>query len=340
MAFAVLVLVPQIVMILPIAVEDIYRLGRSLALTVSKMFTNEPIEADLATRRKFISQLAVGAAAIPFFGILYGITKGKYNYKVKRETLTFKDLPADFDGTVICQISDIHAGSFDNAEKVKYAVELVNAQKPDMILFTGDMVNNTADELDDWQDIIGKLDAPMGKYSVLGNHDYGDYVKWDSVSDQYQNLEDLKRRQKAMGFRMLNNENVKLTKGSSSMSLVGVENWGLPPFVQYGDLDKALDGAEPFKVLLSHDPSHFDAQVVPHKEKVHLTLSGHTHGMQFGIEIPGIRWSPVKYKYPKWAGLYEKAEHYLYVNRGFGYLAFPGRVGIWPEITLLELKRA
>lgn len=340
MAYMVLLVVPQIVLVLPLAMEDLYRLGRSFVLWLSKLFTAEPITTDLDSRRKFISQLALGLAAIPFFSILYGITKGKYNYRIRKETLSFKDLPEAFDGFTLCQISDVHAGSFDNKERVEYGINLINEQGADVILFTGDMVNNTADELDPWQDVIAKLNAPYGKYSVLGNHDYGDYIDWPRMEDKGANLEDLKKRHREMGFRLLLNENEALEKDGQKISLVGVENWGLPPFVQYGDLDKALNGAEPFKVLLSHDPSHFDEQVCKRDEHIHLTLSGHTHGMQFGIEIPGIRWSPVKYKYPKWAGLYEKAQRYLYVNRGFGFLAFPGRVGIWPEITLIELKKA
>ncbi len=338
--FMILLIVPQMVTIMFLIGEDFYRLGRSLVLWVSKIFTHEPIEIDLSSRRKFLSQVALGAAAIPFLNILYGITWGKYNYTVRKETLAFDDLPEAFDGFKIVQISDVHSGSFDNITKVEYGIDLINEQKGDVIVFTGDLVNNTADEIEPYLDVFSKLQAPMGKFSILGNHDYGDYIEWGSEDAKIQNLDALKEHHRAMGFNLLLNQSVELKKGEEEISLAGVENWGKPPFVQYGDLNKALKDTQDFRVLLSHDPSHYDEQVVEHPKKVHLTLSGHTHGMQFGIEIPGFKWSPVKYKYPKWAGLYEKAGQYLYVNRGFGFLAFPGRVGIWPEITVIELKKA
>jgi predicted MPP superfamily phosphohydrolase len=296
----------------------------------------------LPERRKFISQIALGLAAIPFTALLIGMVRGKYNYKVLKYTLTFDDLPDAFDGLTLAQISDIHSGSFDNPEKVAYGVDLVNQQNPDLILFTGDIVNNKTTELYPYQSIFSKLSAPMGVYSILGNHDYGDYVDWESEAAKRQNMEDLKRVQKEMGFHLLLNESVSLEKEGEKISLVGVENWGKGRFKKAGDLEKAVADVAPedFKILLSHDPSHWEAQVLSHPFPFHLTLSGHTHGMQFGIDIPGvIKWSPAKWRYKQWAGIYNQGQQYLNVNRGFGYLAYPGRVGIWPEISLITLKK-
>ncbi|WP_243473137.1 metallophosphoesterase [Winogradskyella sp. MH6] len=293
------------------------------------------------SRRKFISQIALGLAAIPFASLLYGMYKGKYNFRVLNYTLHFEDLPDAFDGYRITQISDIHSGSFDNKEKIEYAVDLVNEQQSDVILFTGDMVNNKATEMLPWKDTFSRLNAKDGKFSVLGNHDYGDYVDWNSASEKVQNLEDLKSIQKEIGFDLLLNEHRYLEKNGEKIAIVGVENWG-KGFKQKGDLKKASSqiNSDDFKILMTHDPSHWDAEVVNDDYHYHLTLSGHTHGMQFGIEIPGwIKWSPAKWRYNQWAGIYETLGQYINVNRGFGFLAYPGRVGIWPEITVIELKK-
>ncbi|WP_400075104.1 metallophosphoesterase [Winogradskyella sp. R77965] len=292
-------------------------------------------------RRKFVSQIALGLAAIPFASLLYGMYRGKYNFRVLNYTLHFEDLPNAFDGYRITQISDIHSGSFDNKAKIEYAIDLINEQQSDLLLFTGDMVNNKASEMLPWKESFGKLKAVDGKYSVLGNHDYGDYVDWDSPKEKEQNLEDLKTIQKEIGFDLLLNESRFLEKNGERLALVGVENWG-KGFKKAGDLKKASEHIQPddFKILMSHDPSHWDEEVVNDDYHYHLTLSGHTHGMQFGIEIPGwIKWSPVKWKYKHWAGIYENLGQYINVNRGFGYLGYPGRVGIWPEITVIELKK-
>ncbi|MDH7913328.1 metallophosphoesterase [Winogradskyella sp. SYSU M77433] len=293
-------------------------------------------------RRKFISQIGLGLAAIPFASLLYGMYKGKYNFRVLKYTLHFEDLPDAFDGYRITQISDIHSGSFDNKEKIDYAVNLINKQESDVLLFTGDMVNNKATEMLPWKETFARIKAADGKYSVLGNHDYGDYVDWDSEEAKVQNLEDLKAIQKEIGFDLLLNEHRYLEKDGQKIALIGVENWGKGGFKKAGDLKKASSQIQPddFKVLMSHDPSHWDAEVLAHDYHYHLTLSGHTHGMQFGIEIPGwIKWSPVKWRYKQWAGIYEQLGQYINVNRGFGYLGYPGRVGIWPEITVIELKK-
>ena len=257
--------------------------------------------------------------------------------------LAFDDLPKAFDGFTITQISDIHSGSFDNAAKVNYGVDLINEQQSDVILFTGDIVNNKADELLPWKDAFGRLSAKEGVYSILGNHDYGDYVNWETKEDKEANLQQLFDLQTEMGFTLLRNETHFLEKEGERLALVGVENWGKGGFKKKGDLDKAVATVEAkdFKILLSHDPSHWEAKVLPHPYNFHLTLSGHTHGMQFGIEIPGwFKWSPVKWRYKQWAGLYQENKQWINVNRGFGFLGYPGRVGIWPEITKITLKRS
>ena len=317
--------------------EDVFRL---LEGTYNKLFVKTDI-FHLPSRRKFISQVAMGIAAIPFASLLYGMYQGKYNFRVLSYTLHFDDLPDAFDGYKITQISDIHSGSFDNKEKIDYGVNLVNEQLSDVILFTGDLVNNMASEMEEWVETFSKLKAKDGIFSILGNHDYGDYVNWKNKEDKEKNLEQLKNIQKQLGFDLLLNENRFLEKDGERIALIGVENWG-KGFKQKGDLNKASEGVNPkdFKIVMSHDPSHWDEVIVPHKEHYHLTLSGHTHGMQFGIEIPGwIKWSPVKWRYKHWAGIYEQANQFINVNRGFGFLAYPGRVGIWPEITVIELKK-
>lgn len=334
--FAIMVLtyVSKIVISVPLLLEDIYRVIK----LASTLFSSEPVE--LESRRKFVSQIALGVAAIPFLSILHGVTLGKYNYRVRRETLYFDDLPDAFDGFTLTQISDIHSGSFDNKDKVNYGIDLVNEQQSDMIVFTGDLVNNVAEEMDPWKESFAKLSAKHGVYSILGNHDYGDYGNLTD-DEKVINLKKLKDTHKEIGFKLLLDEYVPIEKDGEKISLIGVENWGVG-FHQHGDFEKAIKDVDDkdFKILLSHDPSHWEEQVKKHNKHVHLTLSGHTHGMQFGIEIPGIKWSPVKYRYPRWAGLYEESKKYIYVNRGFGYLAFPGRVGIWPEVTVIELRKA
>ena len=317
--------------------EDVFRL---LEGTFNKLFVKTDT-FHLPSRRKFISQVALGLAAIPFASLLYGMYQGKYNFRVLNYTLHFDDLPDAFDGYRITQISDIHSGSFDNKDKIEYGVNLVNEQLSDVILFTGDLVNNMASEMEDWIGTFSKLKAKDGIFSILGNHDYGDYVNWKNKEDKEQNLDQLKNIQKQLGFDLLLNENRFLEKDGERIALIGVENWG-KGFKQKGDLNKASEGVNPddFKIVMSHDPSHWDEVIVPHKDHYHLTLSGHTHGMQFGIEIPGwIKWSPVKWRYKHWAGIYEQANQFINVNRGFGFLAYPGRVGIWPEITVIELKK-
>ena len=318
--------------------EDIFRIVRAII-----SFFNPDMGPVWASRRKFVSQLALGVAAVPTLGLLYGIFKGKYNYKVLRYTLTFDDLPDAFDGFQIAQVSDFHCGSFDNRARVQYGIDLVNKQQADVIVFTGDIVNNRAVELEPWKKILGTLSAKNGVYSVLGNHDYGDYYPWDSEAAKADNLTDLVRIQKEMGYQLLRNEHAILEKEGSQLAIVGVENWGTGGFKKAGDLNAALSGLDQktFKILLSHDPSHWQVEVKEGNVRIPLTLSGHTHGMQFGIEIPGlIKWSPVKWRYPYWAGVYKENNRFLNVNRGFGFLAYPGRFGIWPEISVITLKKS
>lgn len=338
----ILSLVPKLVFSIFLLSEDFFRILRAISLFIKNLFVGDGGTETLYfdSRRQFFSQVAMLMAGIPFLAILYGIIKGKYDFRVHKVTLSFEDLPDNFHGLTITQISDIHSGSFDNFQAVKRGVDLANAQKSDLILFTGDLVNNHAQEMEPWIELFKTLNAPMGKYSIVGNHDYGDYAQWPSPEAKQENFNKLIKTHEEIGFKLLLNENVTIKKDKQEISLLGVENWGLG-FLQKGDLEKAMNGVAPeaFKILMSHDPSHWDAKILAHKDMVHLTLAGHTHGMQFGIEIPGIKWSPAQYRYPRWAGLYEDSKKYLYVNRGFGFLGFPGRVGIWPEITVIKLLK-
>ncbi len=331
------VLLPKLVVLIAMFGEDVYRSVLKLFSVISSNNTNS-----FTGRRKFISQLALGIAAIPFAAFIYGIIQGKYNYKVLKYQLRFKDLPDSFDGFTITQISDIHSGSFTNREKIQYGVDLINEQKSDLMLFTGDIVNNKADEMNNWIDVFSQLKAKEGKYSILGNHDYGDYMDWKDPQDKINNFQAVKAIHNKIGFDLLLDEHRYLEKDGQKIALVGVENWG-KGFNQAGDLEKASANInkDDFKILMSHDPSHWEHVVKKDDFNYQLTLSGHTHGLQMGIEIPGwFKWSPSKFAYKQWAGLYEEYGRYINVNRGFGYHAFPGRVGIWPEITVIELKKA
>jgi len=292
-------------------------------------------------RNIYLSEVVLLLALLMILTIIFGLTRGRHFYKVKQETLYFTDLPEAFDGFTITQLSDIHSGSLSDVKGVRKGIALANAQKSDLLLFTGDLVNNFASEMDPWIDDFSKLAAPYGKFSILGNHDYGDYASWKNETLKSQNLLRLKMVHREMGFQLLLNQAVKLHKDGQEIVLMGVENWGKGGFHQYGDLDKAmLDVSDDaFKILLSHDPSHWDLVTLGHPKHVHLTLAGHTHGMQFGIELFGFKWSPIQYFYKHWAGLYEKAGQYLYVNRGFGYHGLKGRIGVWPEITVIVLKK-
>jgi len=330
------VYLPKIVLSTIMFGEDIFRFLSGVA---NYFIEYDNRESFLPSRRRFVSQVALGLAAIPFLSLIYGVTKGKYNYKVIKQNLFFPDLPDAFDGFTITHISDIHSGSFDNAEKINYAVDLINEQQSDILLFTGDIVNAKADEMHPWIETFNRLTKPaFGKYSILGNHDYGAYLDWNSEEEKAKNFEDIKDLHRQIDFKLLLNEHVKIKKDNQEIALVGVENWG-KHFGSMGDINKAAEGLskEDFKVVMSHDPSHWEEIVKHHEKHFHLTLSGHTHGMQFGIEIPGyFKWSLAQYMYKQWAGCYEHLGKYVYVNRGFGFHAFPGIVGIMPEIKVIR----
>ncbi len=311
-----------------------------LDVGISSFIHSENNAGIINDQELFKSQLAISFATVPFFAFIYGITKGKYRYTVHRHTLYFKDLPPAFEGFTITQISDVHSGSFHNKKEVEKGIGLINGQGSDLFVFTGDLVNNSATEIEPWINSFKTIKAPFGQYSILGNHDYGDYSAWPSPEAKSANLRKLKQHHAAIGFRLLLDEHVLVEKDGEKIALLGVENWGIG-FGQRGDLGKALNGVPPgtFKILLSHDPSHWEHEVKNHVQNISLTFSGHTHGMQMGIEIFGWKWSPVKFRYPKWAGHYEENGRHLYVNRGFGFLGFAGRVGIWPEVTVVTLRR-
>lgn len=334
-----IIYVPKLIITVFMFGEDLFRLIRGL--TNYFVEQNNPTSY-LPARRKFVSQIALALAAIPFASLIYGIFEGKYNFKVIKQRVYYPDLPDAFDGFKITQISDIHSGSFDNPEKIEYAIDLINEQESDLILFTGDIVNTHATEMHPWIDTFKKIKkVEFGKYSVLGNHDYGEYVTWATNKAKAENFQAVKDLHEAIDFKLLLNEHTFVEKDNQRIAIIGVENWG-KNFKQAGDLRKASEGltAHDFKILMSHDPSHWEYQVKEDEKHYQLTLSGHTHGMQFGIEIPGFfKWSPVQYVYKQWAGLYENLGRYVYVNRGFGFHAYPGRVGIWPEITVIELKK-
>ena len=339
MGLMLLVYVPKILITLILLGEDVFR----ILIGVVNHFVDYNNEATfLPSRRKFVSQVGLGLAAIPFLSLIYGIFEGKYNFKVIKQAIFFPDLPDAFDGFTITQISDVHSGSFDNPDKIEYAIDLINQQKTDLILFTGDIVNTHAKEMHPWITTFNKIENhPFGKYAVLGNHDYGEYVTWKTKEEKAKNFEAIKELYGQIGFNLLLNEHTFIEKEGQKIALVGVENWG-HNFKQAGDLDKAGAGLtkNDFKILMSHDPSHWEYVVKSDPNHYHLTLSGHTHGMQFGIEIPGyFKWSLAQYVYKQWAGLYENLGRYVYVNRGFGFHAYPGRVGIMPEITVIQLKK-
>ncbi|HVW98638.1 MAG TPA: metallophosphoesterase [Mucilaginibacter sp.] len=331
--------VTKLFFVLVLFIGDIVRFFYGVISHFSKANNTSPAPF-FPDRRKFISEIAILAAAFPFTGFMYAMFRGKYDYKVHRKTIYYDDLPEAFDGFTITQLSDIHSGSFDNADAVQRGIDLAKAQKSDLFVFTGDLVNNAAWEIEPYMNHFNQLKAPFGQFSILGNHDYGDYIEWDSEAEKAANLDKLKAHHKTMGYRLLLDENVELEKDGQKIALIGVQNWG-KGFIQIGDLDKALTGVnkDAFKILLSHDPTHWEEKVRYNPANIHLTLSGHTHGAQFGVETAGFRWSPVQYRYLDWAGLVNEKNRYLYVNRGFGFLAFSGRLGIWPEITVITLKR-
>jgi hypothetical protein len=300
------------------------------------------LPGEVIPRSEFLSKAALVAASVPFGTFAYGIISGAHDYRIRRLTVKLPNLPTSFDGLKIVQISDIHSGSFYNKVAVKGGVEMVLGEKPDIIFFTGDLVNNETNEVRNYIDVFNKLRAPLGVYSVTGNHDYGDYRSWPSEAGKQKNFEDLIAAHKELGFDLLLNENRILSQSGDKLAVLGNENWGVGRFSKYGSLARAHEATDEaaVKLLLSHDPSHWDAQVREDYPDIDMMFAGHTHGFQFGVEIGGFKWSPSQYVYKQWAGLYEKENRFLYVNRGYGYIGYPGRIGIPPEITVVELKRA
>lgn len=348
-AFVIMLLISKLIGSVFIALDDIIRLFRWIG-----SFLVKPAHADAVTgevvkhgisRIEFLNRIAIGMAALPFVSFLYGMAKGAFDYKIHHVKMVLPKLPSSFNGLKIVQISDIHSGSFVSTSPLESAVKLINEQKPDVVFFTGDLVNDRSSEMEPFMNVLNKINAPYGVYSTLGNHDYGDYVTWDSQEAKFNNLEQLKQVHAQLGWKLLMNEHVTLKKGEDEIAVIGIENWGDKlHFPKYGDMAKAYAGAEkyPVKLLLSHDPSHWSNQVKKEYNDIDVTFSGHTHGFQFGIEIPGFKWSPSQYVYKQWAGLYKDpvTEQHLYVNRGLGFLGYPGRVGIMPEITVMELYNA
>ena len=330
----------QIFMVLFFLMDDLRRgafwtMGQAASIAGAKFMNTEKG----IPRSTFLSWLGVGLSSTLFFSLLYGFGN-KYNYKLVKKKISLNGLPLAFKGFKIIHISDIHSGSLKDKAAVLKGIELIEKQNADIVLFTGDLVNDRATEMHNWMDVFGKINAPRGVYSTLGNHDYGDYVKWDTVEEKKQNLEALKQVHHDLGWRLLMNENISIEKNGEKIKIVGIENWGAKArFPKYGKMDLAMQGVnkEEVAILLSHDPSHWEAEVIPKYSNVQLTLSGHTHGMQFGLENPYFKWSPVQWVYKQWAGIYDNKDQQLYVNRGFGFLGYPGRVGILPEITLIEL---
>lgn len=333
MAVMVLFYVPKLIFVG-------FELGNDLTAGMVYLLKKLKLAQNVTSIQIFRYSGAVLASAVFFFA-LYGIVHGRYHYKVNKVKLEYANLPSGFEGFKIVHISDWHIGSYyGRPGRVEEAVRKINKLQPDIILFTGDLVNNLSSEVDEFLPYLKKLKAKYGVYSILGNHDYGEYVRWESKSAKKENLENLLITKEKMGFILLNNKSVSIQHKGDSITLIGVENWGLPPFPQHGDLEAALTGVpeSDFKILLSHDPSHWDAEVVGNTN-VDLTLSGHTHGMQFGINFKNFKWSPVKLKYPRWAGLYSEGVQKLFVSVGIGYIGFPGRIGIRPEIALLQLTQ-
>ncbi len=350
LAFIFINYIGKFLAIFPLVVDDARRLYR-LIIDKSHQKSKDKetpekrgkgLPGEPIPRSKFLAKSALIAGGIPILTLSYGIVSGAHDYRIRRLRIKLPHLPKAYDGIRIAQLSDIHSGSFFNKTAVIGGVEMLQAEKPDMIFFTGDLVNNITDEVKDYIPVFSKLSAPMGIYSTLGNHDYGDYKRWSSEQDKAKNFQGMLDAHKALGWKLLRNEHEVITSSGDPLAIIGVENWGQGRFAKYGDLEKAYRGTEdiPVKLLLSHDPSHWDAEVRPGYSDIDLTFSGHTHGFQFGIEIPQLKWSPSQYLYEQWAGLYQKGSQYIYVNRGFGYIGYPGRIGMPPEITIIELVRA
>ena len=326
-------------------IDDIRRLIIKVKRLKRKKVTEpvkEAIEGEPISRSAFLVKAGLVAAAVPLSSLSWGIISGAYDYQVRRVKLVLPNLPKAFDGITMAQITDIHSGSFYNKTAVKGGVEMLLAEKPDFVFFTGDLVNNLTNEVRDYQDIFSKVKAPLGVYSSLGNHDYGDYhFGRESTPAKVKNLQDMITTHKNMGWDLLMNENRRLKVGGEEIGILGIENWGMGRFPKYGKMELAHQNTQdlPVKLLLSHDPSHWRGEVLEKYKDIDAMFSGHTHGMQFGVRLKEFQWSPVQYLYKEWAGLYREQQQQLYVNVGYGFLGYPGRVGILPEITIFTLSR-
>ena len=339
MSFPLLLLGAKLIILIPLLLEDLTRAGR---WAVNSATQPAGTASSAIPRSEFIAKLALGLGAIPFLGLLWGMVKGATDYQVRRITLKFPNLPPAFEGFKVLQISDLHTGSFNSTEPLERAVAMINRQGADLILMTGDLVNNRATEVEPHIPTLAGIKSELPIFSSLGNHDYGDYVQWESPAQKRENLERLMQNHAKIGWTLLNDTSHTITRGTDKIAVLGVQNWSSHAnFPKHGNLPQAhaASGNAPFKILLSHDPSHWEAQVL-HYPDIDLTLSGHTHGMQFGVNLPFMKWSPVSYVYKQWAGLYEQGRQKLYVNVGLGFLGYPGRVGFLPEITVFELRRA
>ncbi|MEO5569895.1 MAG: metallophosphoesterase [Bacteroidia bacterium] len=347
-AFVFIVFFSKLFVDIFLLVDDIIRFFR-WSITKISLATGTPdsTKAEVVkngiSRSEFLVKFAIVAGAIPFFSMIYGMINGAYNYRKRKVILTLNNLPESFHGFRIVQISDIHTGSFTRMDPVKEAIKIINDQQADVVFFTGDLVNDKHEETAPFIDILKEIKAKHGVYSIFGNHDYGDYVHWESKEAKEDNLKKLAAVHKQLGWNLLMDEHRHIEQNGERITVIGVQNWSARMgFQKYGSIEKATQNISysPVNILLSHDPSHWKAQITDQYEKIDLTLSGHTHGMQFGIEIPGFKWSPVQYFYKEWADLYQHKNQFLYVNRGLGFLGYPGRVGILPEITVIELRRA
>lgn len=329
--------------VLTLLIDDIFKAGQWVFYQVFPSLKPEPDTSGSGmSRSEFISKASIVAVAVPMVTFSFGIVSGAHNYRLRRRTIYLPNLPKQFDGISIGQLSDIHSGSFFSRSGVKKGIDLLQSEKPEMIFFTGDLVNDVTSEVAEYKDIFAKVQAPLGVYSTLGNHDYGDYKSWPSIEKKKKNLSDLVTVHKEMGWDILLNENRTITVDGASIAVIGVENWGAGRFSKYGDLARAYQGTQemPVKLLLSHDPSHWDAQIRPQFGDIDVTFAGHTHGFQFGVELGNFKWSPSQWIYKQWADLHQTGDQYLYVNRGFGFIGYPGRIGILPEVTIIELKCA
>lgn len=339
-AFMLFILISKVLYVLFLIFDDIQRLIRFVMYSL-KTKSKETVTTEHGiTRLKFLHYMGLGLGGLFISSAIWGIFKGAHHYVVRKRTLKINGLPDAFKGLKIVQISDIHSGSFWNREAVIKGIELINQQKADMVFFTGDLVNDTSKEVEPWIDVFSQIKAPMGVYSTLGNHDYGDYVVWESESAKQKNFNDILEHHKSLGWDLLMDEHRIIEKNGDKIAILGIQNWSnIGKFPKYGNLEKAYKGTEdiPVKLLLSHDPTHWRQQVLNHKPDIKVSFAGHTHGMQFGVDTAFYKWSPAKYIYPEWMDLYTENEQHLYVNRGFGYLGYPGRMGIYPEITVVTL---